>query len=282
MLSRPGEASAQTTTAEATVGTFETTVTASGTIAPSKQADLDFDVSGRVTKVAVEPGDTVAADDVLATLDTASLDASLASAQAQLDAAETAAADDGSESSVQRASNDAAVASAEAGLAEAEENLDAATLRATFGGTVAAVSIEVGDQTGSGTSSSGGGQAATGETTTTSAAVSVITPTSFVVEAEVAADDIAQVKDGLQVTVTPSGADAEIFGTVAEVGRVATASTSGAATFPVTVKITGEQEGLYAGTSADIAIVVKQVQDVLTVPTQAVDQRGRGDLRRHD
>jgi multidrug efflux pump subunit AcrA (membrane-fusion protein) len=276
MLSRPSAASAQTTTAEATTGTFETTVTGSGTIEPRRQADLDFTVSGRVTAVKVEAGDTVAKGDALATLDTASLDAALASAQAQLDAAETTAASDGSESSVQQASNNASVASAQASVDDAEDSVDAATLRATFAGVVADVTVEVGDQVGNGSSSSasaGGTEATGGSTTTTTtstAAVTVITSTSFVVEADVAADDIEQVAKDLQVTVTPSGATDDVYGTVSEVGRVAEADSSGAATFPVTVKITGEQKDLYPGTSADVSIVVKQEQNVLTVPTAAL------------
>jgi multidrug efflux pump subunit AcrA (membrane-fusion protein) len=34
--------------------------------------------------------------------------------------------------------------------------------------------------------------------------------------------------------------------------------------------VTGRQDGLYAGTSADVSIIVKQVQDVLTVPSLAL------------
>lgn len=278
-LTRPDSATAQTQTVEVTKGTIQQTVTGSGTIEPRKQADLDFAVSGRVTKVTVEPGDTVGKGDVLATLDTTSLDAALASAEAQLDAARTAAASDGGSSSAQQAANTASVASAEADVAQAEENLDAATLRATFAGTVADVTIEVGDQVGSSNGSDGGngGQGGTGGNGSSdgssygsTAAVTVISPKTFTVEADVAADDIAKVKKGLQVTITPSGAAEPVYGTVAEVGRVAETDQSGAATFPVTVKVTGDQKGLFAGTSADVSIVVKQVKDVLTVPTPAL------------
>ena len=274
-LGRADSAEAQPTVSTVASGTFQQTVSGSGTLEPAQQADLDFAVSGRVTSVRVEAGDTVTKGDVLAKLDTVSLDAALASAKAQQEAAETTAADDGSETSTQRASNDAALASAEADVAQAEDDLDAATLTATFSGTVAAVTVAVGDEAGSSSSSSGAGAAQGGTdtaaaTTTSTAAITLVKPSTFVVDVDVAAADITSVKEGLQVEVTPADATEAIFGTVQDVGRVAETGTSGAATFPVTVAVTGEQTGLYAGTTADVSIIVKQVEDVLTVPSQAL------------
>ncbi|KAA1400469.1 biotin/lipoyl-binding protein [Aeromicrobium ginsengisoli] len=279
-LGRADGAEAESITATVSAGTFQQTVTGSGTIQPAREADLDFEVSGRVTSVKVKAGDTVAKGDVVATLDTASLDAALASAKAQLEAAETTVANDSSESSTQQASNSAALLSAQADVTQAKDDLAAATLRATFSGTVASVDVAVGDQAGSSSSGSAdaGGQGGTGAATggdtsaatTSTAAVTIVQPRTFVVDADVAADDITQVKKGLQVQITPTGATTPIFGTVKEVGLVAETGTSGAATFPVTVSVTGAQKDLYAGTSADISIVVKQVQNVLTVPTLAL------------
>lgn len=280
-LGRADSAPAQATVATVSTGTFQDTVTGSGTIAPAQQADLDFAVSGRITSVEVEAGDTVSKGDVLATLDTVSLDAALASAKAQQEAAETTVANDGSETSTQRASNDASLASAEADVAQAEDDLDAATLTATFSGTVAAVTIAVGDQAGSSSSSSsgsaqGGTAAAATDTasTTSTAAITLVKPTKFVVDVDIAAADIEQVKEGLQVQVTPADATEAIFGTVKDVGRVAETGTSGTATFPVTVSITGAQKDLYSGTTADVSIIVKQIEDVLTVPSQALTTTG--------
>ena len=280
-LGRADGTEAQSITATVSAGTFKQTVSGSGTIEPARQADLEFKVSGRVTTVKVKAGDKVAKGDVLATLDTVSLDASLASAKAQLEAAETTVANDGGESSTQRASNDAALLSAQADVIQAEDNLDAATLKATFSGTVASVDVEVGDQAGSSSQSSGDGatgaapSSGTGSaTTSTTSAVTVVKPETFVVDADISADDIAKVKRGLQVEITPAGATEAIFGTVKEVGLVAETSTSGAAKFPVTVNVTGTQKDLYAGTSADVSIIVKQVENVLTVPSQALTSSG--------
>ena len=103
----------------------------------------------------------------------------------------------------------------------------------------------------------------------------------------------------MQAQVTPTGATDPVYGTVTDVGLVAEASSSGAATFPVTVTITGAQAKLYAGTTATVSIITKQVSDVLAVPSLALhttgsttyveklvggkqgahDGEGRGDLR---
>jgi HlyD family secretion protein len=63
------------------------TLTASGTV-EATDADLGFQIAGRVLHIAVEEGDAVTAGTELARLDTRELDAALAGAQAQLDAAE--------------------------------------------------------------------------------------------------------------------------------------------------------------------------------------------------
>lgn len=263
-------------------GTFQQTVTGSGTLASAKQADLSFSVSGRITSVKVEAGDKVSKGDVLARLDTVSLDAALASAKAQAEAAATTVANDASDTSAQRASNEASLVSAQADVTQAQDDLDAATLTAPFTGTVASVSIAVGDQAASSSSTSGaGGQTgqggagtSTAAATTSTAAITLIKPTKFAVDVDIAAADIAAVKKGLQAQITPADATEPIFGTVQQVGRVAETGTSGTATFPVTVAVTGSHKDLYVGTSAEVSIIVKQIQDVLTVPTQALTTSG--------
>ncbi|MDQ6716045.1 MAG: RND transporter, partial [Actinomycetota bacterium] len=57
------------------------------------------------------------------------------------------------------------------------------------------------------------------------------------------------------------------------VGIIGTTS-GGTSTFPVTIAVTGSPAGLYAGTTAAVLITVKQVPDVLTVPTAAIHDEG--------
>jgi hypothetical protein len=164
-------------------------------------------------------------------------------------------------------------------------------------GTVASVALEVGDTvsgSSSSSSSSAGSQSSQGgstqgastqgtttqgtttstaTTTTTTTQVVVVSPKLFTVSAEVSADDVASVKKGMQATITPSGGTA-VYGTVTSVGLVAETSSSGSATFPVTVTLTGPQKNLYAGTTATVAIITKQQTGVLTVPTAALHTSG--------
>jgi multidrug efflux pump subunit AcrA (membrane-fusion protein) len=102
----------------------------------------------------------------------------------------------------------------------------------------------------------------------------VISTTSWVVDASVGSADLPQLKKGLQAEITPSGSATKIFGTVKSVGIIASSSSSGSASFPVTIAVTGSPKGLYAGGGADVAIIVKQVENVLSVPTNAVHTEG--------
>lgn len=272
-----------TTTAEATISTVQDTVTGSGTLEALRSSTLTFGSSGRVTGVSVAEGDTVRKGETLAAIDTTALDAALASAKAQLAAAQTTAANDGSQSAAQQAANSARVDSAAADVAEAQDALDEATLKAPFSGMVASVGYAVGDRVGSsggggaGGSSGGGGAggSSAGSTATTdTAGITVITPRRFVLTANVSASDVERISKGMQAQITPTGATEPVFGTVRSVGRVAQTDTDGTATFPVTIAVTGEQEDLYAGTSADVSIIVESRDDVLTVPTAAVTTEG--------
>ncbi len=61
-----------------------------------------------------------------------------------------------------------------------------------------------------------------------------------------------------------------ISGTVTAIGLVGSSSNGGAASFPLTVTLTGTMDGVYDGTSASLEITTEQLDDVLTVPTAAI------------
>ncbi len=87
-------------TATATVATVQQTLDSTGTLEPVHQADLAFQVNGQVTAVNVSVGQQVAAGQILATLDTTSLEAALTSAQSSVTAEEEQlSSDEASESS---------------------------------------------------------------------------------------------------------------------------------------------------------------------------------------
>ena len=256
----------------ASLGTVKQTVSASGTVEPADTSTASFTSSGTVTSVDVEVGDTVTKGQVLATIDDADLEdavtlaaASVTAAQDQVDSAST---------SESLASAKAQRASARSQLADAQAALAGATLRAPMTGTVAGVSYAPGDSTGTGGSGSSGGTGSSSGTDSTAAAsstgIQVVDTSTWVVEASVSSGDLGELRKGLQATITPSGAAQNVFGTVRSVGVVASSSSSGTASFPVVIDVTGTPEGLHAGTTATVAITVKQLTDVLTVPTQAV------------
>lgn len=264
-------AAAATTTATVATQTLKQTVTASGTVEAATTADLAFDVSGTVSAVYVEPGDKVRKGQRLAALDDDVLQAELAAADSALDAARTARSEhlaDGA-SDEQASADEAAVLAAESSLAQAEQAVDDAVLRSTTAGTVTTVGIEVGDTAGSGTPTAGA-EGADG----TDGTITVVSTGSYVVDATVASGDVTKVAEGLQAEITVSGIAGIVYGTVSEVGLVAEADSSGAAVFPVTIEVTGRRDDLYAGTAAELAIVVSQRTDVLTVDSRALHTDG--------
>ncbi len=89
-----GSTAARLVTAQATTGTVVSSVSLSGAVASSTVEELNFETSGTVTAVNVAPGDTVTAGEVLATIDDSDLRGQLATAQANLVAAEARLATD--------------------------------------------------------------------------------------------------------------------------------------------------------------------------------------------
>jgi multidrug efflux pump subunit AcrA (membrane-fusion protein) len=285
-----------TTLVAASSGTVRQTVTASGTIEPAHEADLSFAVSGTVTSVSAQVGSKVTAGQVLATVDPSDLQASVDSAQASLDAANATLSATSSSDTAQYAAAQAQVASATSKLSSAQESLADAKLTSPIAGTVAAVSVATGDAvSGSGGSGSSGGSGGSGgsgsngsgsnsssafaaaassnsssNSGSSSAQITVISTDSWIVNATVGSTDLAQLKSGLEAEITPTGSTSPVFGVVQSVGIVASSSSSGSAEFPVTITVTGSPTGLYAGGSANVAIIVKQLQNVLTVPTAAI------------
>lgn len=300
-LTRPSAASDTVTyrSATASIGTIRQAVSATGTIEPKTVDDLSFTSGGQVTAVNVALGQQVTAGQVLATISSAALQSAVASAQATVASAKARLATDqaAGASNAQLDADSANITVAETQLADAQAALAGATLTAPIDGTVTAVNVTVGQQlgnsgqatagsgsssgqgsgnTGSGSGNTGAGSGSSGSGATSSsstAAIQVISTGSYLVNASVDSTDIALVKKGNQVLITPAGASANVFGLVSSVGIVAT-TTSGVASFPVVVEVTGSPPGLYAGATASLQIVYKQLTDVLVVPALAVNRSG--------
>ena len=290
--SSPTGLTVTTTTVSATTGTIQQTVASSGTLEPASQANLEFRRPGTVTAVNVKAGQTVTAGEVLATVDTTALSDDVNAAQAQLTAAQDRLSSDESSSASTSTidSDEASVTSAESSLSTAQTNLTDASLTSTIAGTVASVDLTVGQQvsaTGSGSdngsgsrcAASGASAAASSDTGSGSGSSSgqivVIGTDSYIVNATVDDTEIGEIADGDQVDITPTGDTTPVYGTVGSISLIGSES-SDVTTFPVVIDVTGNPTGLYAGATADVSIIVKQLNDVTEVPTGAISYGTNG------
>ncbi len=264
--------------ATARTGTLSRTVSVTGTIEPARRADLAFTVGGQVVAVDVAVGQQVAVGQSLAAIDAASLPgqvaqarATRASAQARLAADRTAGA-----SSTQIDADTASITAAQAQLDVARRNESQATLTAPFAGTVAAVNVTVGQRVSAGASNTSGA-AASGAAVAGSAGsepdVVVVSTGSYIVDAAVDDTQVGQIAAGQTADITPNGTRAPIAGTVASVGLVAT-STSGVASYPVTISVTGSPPNLHIGATAQVEIATQRIDDAVLVPSAAVHGSG--------
>ena len=122
---------------------------------------------------------------------------------------------------------------------------------------------------GVGSGSSSSGSSGSSSSTSSTGQIQVISTGSYLVNASVGASDVANIAKGDQVTITTTGSTTPVFGLVTSIGIVASSS-SGSSAFPVVISVTGSPAGLYAGSSATVSIIYRQLSNVLVVPTLAV------------
>ena len=282
--STPTGLSVTTVTVSVTTGTMQSTVSSSGTVAPASSANLNFAVSGTVTAVDVKAGQTVTAGQVIATVDTTALAEQVNAAEAQLTAAQDRlASDEATSASTSTIDSDqSSVTSAQSSVSTAQTNLSDASLTSTISGTVAQMNLTVGQQvTGTGSGNSGNGNSGNNGSGSTgsSAQVEVIGTNSYIINATVDDTQIGQISDGDQVDITTSGSSATsstpVYGTVGSISLIGSQS-SNVTTFPVVIDVTGDPPGLYAGATASVSIIVKQLNNVTQVPTGAISYNTSG------
>jgi len=274
--------------------TLSQTLSATGTIEPTTTDTLSFNASGQVTAVYATVGQRVTSGQNLATMESASLQAQVAQAKATLAEDQSRLSQDEASgaSTAQIAADQATVNADQSQVDSAEAALSGATLTSPIDGIVATVGLTVGEQvsggsggggggadggSGAGTDggSGGGGDSGSGDSGSggsgsgsSDTSITVISA-SDVVDANVGASVVDHIKAGDPVMITTEGANGPVAGTVASIGLTADTS-SGVATFPVVIDVTGTPSGLYAGASASVTITYHQVADVLAVPAAAV------------
>jgi multidrug efflux pump subunit AcrA (membrane-fusion protein) len=156
------------------------------------------------------------------------------------------------------ASDQASIEQARADLVEARQQRRQAVLRSTRSGRLVALDVARGDEVSAG-----------------DVVATVVGGTAVTIETTVPESKIDQVRVGQQVRVTTPGESSGADGTVTAIGLVADSS-SGTASYPVTVTVEDPTIALPAGSSALLAIVVATAHDVVTVPTSAITRRGSG------
>ncbi|CAN5261308.1 hypothetical protein BH09ACT6_BH09ACT6_07350 [soil metagenome] len=142
-------------------------------------------------------------------------------------------------------------------LTVSEKNLALATLTSATGGTVAAVSLAVGDTVSAGS---------------TTAVITVIGTDGYVVDTTVSLANIPKVAVGQTATATLPSTGATLTGTVSRIG-VLNVSTTSTPSYAVTIAFDNSVTVLN-GASAQIEIQVSNGDSVLTIPTSAVHRSG--------
>jgi HlyD family secretion protein len=185
-------------------------------------------------------------------------EATVATAKAALAAAEDSLADVEAGHDVQLAQIQ--VDNAKIAVDEALDQLEAATIAAPFNGVVARVNAGVGD-----------------EVRPNDVIIHLVNMTVVEVDAAVDEIDVAGVEVGQMATVSVDALPkARLKGQVSAVSPIA-ASQSGVVTYDIAVEVqNADQYELREGMSATITIMALDVQDVLLVPSNAVQRTADG------
>lgn len=254
------------TTAKAATQSLSVTVDASGTIEALPSASVYAPASGILATVMATDGQSVLAGDTLATLDTTSLDAAVAQAQAALSAARSARTQlDGTGTSdkalAAKSAADQAITAAENALALAQANRDRADLKAPFDGTVVVMP-----------------GVTPGAVVTPGAAVfKVLNPSALVFTAQVDEADVGGIQPGQKATVTLDAYPAAgLTGSVTTVKPSAITTSTGGVAIPVLVTLDATDKRLMLGMSGDARIAVSDVSEAVTIPVEAVFNDGGG------
>ncbi|HEX9230897.1 MAG TPA: biotin/lipoyl-binding protein [Jatrophihabitantaceae bacterium] len=280
-LTRNDKAAAATTTTTQTVatGTVRQSVSATGTLAPASEENLNFSVSGEVTKVAVSEGQHVKKGQTLATIDSASLQATVAQAESTVAGDEARVDDDSSNDATdtQVAADKAALTAAKNQLASAKSQLASATMTSPINGVVAAVNLTVGESVSGNAASNpnASSDSSSNDNSSSDPQILVISTNSWLVNATVDATSVGLIKKGNQAQLTVTGASDTVYGTISSIGLVSS-STSGTASYPVVIEVTGSPSGLHDGANVTATLIYKQVSNVLVVPTLALHRNANG------
>jgi membrane fusion protein (multidrug efflux system) len=246
----------------------------SGTLVAERTAAIRAEVAGQVMSIQREPGDRVAAGDVLAHIDDRAIADAWLSARSGVTQAELAAdigkreldravklntagaISDRDLESARRAhlGAQAQLEDAKARLAQAQKQKDATVVKAPYAGIVADRTVNAGDVVAPG-----------------APLFSVVDPSTMRLEANVPASQLGAIRMGAPVAFSVTGYPNRRFdGTISHIAPSADAATR---QVRVIARIPNKGAGLVAGLFAE-GRVNSTVREVLTAPQNAIDQRG--------
>jgi multidrug efflux pump subunit AcrA (membrane-fusion protein) len=153
--------------------------------------------------------------------------------------------------------DNASILAAQAALDSANEDVGQAVLTAPIDGVVGTVGITK------------------GSSASTSNTITILGNGAVKVTLDVPQATAAKLKKGMTAKVTADGASAPSAGVVDSIGIMPTTS-NGSSTYPVVVVVANPADGLAEGAAATVAITLKAVSDVVTVPNSAVTSTGTG------
>lgn len=277
-----------------TRGDVTETIRATGTVQPVLQVQVGAQVSGRITRVAVDFNTRVHQGDLLAEIDAtpyraqiAQVRASLLSARAQrvqrradltlaernlARANELRARELNAQSDVDAALaardaaraavgvTDAQVAQAEASLAAAEANLAYTRILAPIDGVVATRAVDPGQ----------------------TVAASLQTPTLFVINneqtrmrviANVDEANVGKLREGTAATARVDAFPRDTFRGTVQTVRITPTTTNGVVTYQTVIDVDNPQERLRPGMTATVSVVTARREGVLRVPNAALRYR---------
>ncbi len=272
-------------------GDIVVTVSATGTLEPTRKVDIGCELSGTVKTVQVDYNDHVKRDQVLARLDTSKLELSLAQSKAALESAKanvsldeaklkdaereykrqkvlnlegaaTQSKLDEKETAFEKAVAELAGAKADviryqAALDSAETELSKATIRSPINGIVLTRSVEPGQTV-----------AATYATPTLFTVAEDLTRMELQVDVDEAA--ISQVKEGQEAVFTVDAYLDRTFRARIIQARFGSSTTSGVVTYKTILSVDNSDLSLRPGMTATACITVKKVENALLVPNAAL------------
>lgn len=167
---------------------------------------------------------------------------------------------------------------AQLNLTELQSQLSALTIKAPIDGIVSGMDVKAGDDitAGSGTKSTQTQNTSSGTTTASAADLGkIISTEQMIVSFPVDEVDIAKVKLGQTANITVDALpDKVVQGTVKEISEEGTV-TNNVSSFEVTILINNPENLLKSGMTANVTIAVAQKDDILLIPIEALQERGR-------